>query len=277
MGKNNLDKACLYVGEKIGETPKVAIILGSGLASLGDILEQCVKIPYSQIPGFPLSTAPGHDSTLLCGSLNGNPVIVFQGRFHHYEGYSMERIAYPIRFLSQLGCKTLIVTNAAGGINRSFVPGDLMVISDHININGLNPLMGTNDDLSGTRFPHMTRAYSRDLRALLLETAENLDIRVKEGVYGWTTGPSFETPAEIKMLRILGAHVVGMSTVPEVITAVHGGLDVLGISCVSNMAAGILDQPITAEEVMEIGRQVSGRFSELICGFISLYYKRISQ
>ncbi len=276
MEKCNLDNACSYVSDKIGEIPKIALILGSGLGSLADKLEQPVLIPYSQIPGFPLSTAPGHASRLVCGSLNGNRVIAFQGRFHHYEGYSMEQIAFPIRFLSKLGCSTLVVTNAAGGINRSLVPGDLMLISDHININGLNPLLGPNDDSEGTRFPDMTSAYSQDLRDLLVETAENLNIRLKEGVYAWTTGPSFETPAEIQMLRILGADVVGMSTVPEVLTAVHGGLDVLGISCISNMAAGILDQPITSEEVIEIGRQVSGRFSELISGFIALYYRRNS-
>jgi purine-nucleoside phosphorylase len=264
-----LEQACSFVKKKIGDVPEIALVLGSGLGQLADALENPVSIPYKDIPGFPVSTAPGHASRLVCGTLDGIRVLTFKGRFHHYEGYTMEQVSYPIRFLKLLGCKTLVLTNAAGGINRSFTPGDLMLISDHINFTGKNPLIGPNYDAFGPRFPDLSNAYNSNLRALVKDAANELDIPLKEGVYAWMTGPSFETPAEIKMLESMGADAIGMSTVPEVITAVHSGIKVVGISCISNMAAGILDQPITAEEVMEIGQQVSRDFSSLILRFLS--------
>jgi purine-nucleoside phosphorylase len=269
-----MDRACALVKQKIGEVPRIALVLGSGLGSLADKLENRVSIPYSEIPGFPVSTAPGHASRLVCGTLNETPILMFQGRFHHYEGYKMEQIAYPVRFLKKLGCETLILTNAAGGVNRSYVPGDLMIISDHINMSGQNPLIGPNDEYFGPRFPDLTKAYNRELRVILKDAAASLGLTMKEGVYAWMTGPSFETPAEIRMLDNMGADAIGMSTVPEVITAVHAGMSVVGISCISNMAAGILDQPITSDEVMEIGQQVSKRFSALISKFVSLLGER---
>ena len=229
-------------------------------------------IPYSEIPGFPVSTAPGHASRLVFGRINGYELIILQGRFHFYEGYSMEQITFYIRVLNTLGLKTLILTNASGGVNRSFNPGDLMLLSDHINLTGQNPLIGPNDDSIGARFPDMTKAYAPKLRQLAKDAAAPLGIRLQEGVYAWMTGPSYETPAEIRMLDIIGADSIGMSTVPEAIAAVHCGIEVLAISCITNMAAGVLDQPITAEEVMETGAEKAPEFSALISGIIDLYY-----
>lgn len=269
MNAELLEQACSYVKKHIDNIPTLTLVLGSGLGHIADELENPVTIPYKDIPGFPVSTAPGHASKLVCGTLAGKRIFIFKGRFHHYEGYSMEQIAYPIRFLKKIGCKTLFLTNAAGGINCSYTPGDLMLIKDHINLTGKNPLVGTNLDSFGPRFPDLTYAYNPEMGIRIKEIAKKLDIPLKEGVYAWMTGPSFETPAEIRMLKSMGADAVGMSTVPEVITAVHSGLNILGISCISNMAAGILDQPIKEEEVMEIGKQVSRDFSTLIRAFIA--------
>lgn len=260
----NLQEAQKFIQLNIGQAPEVALILGSGLGHVADSLTDTVTIPYKDIPGFPVSTAPGHASKLVVGTLQGTRVLVFQGRFHYYEGYNMEQIAFPIRCLTLLGCKTLILTNAAGGVNTNYQPGDLMLISDHINTTGQNPLVGANYDNLGPRFPDLSYTYTPKLRTLAKKIANSLHINLQEGVYAWTTGPSFETPAEIRMLRNSGADAVGMSTVPEAILATHGGIQVLGISCISNMAAGVLDQPITEEEVMEIGKSVSGKFSALI-------------
>ena len=264
MNPEILSKACSYVGGQLKEIPSLAMILGSGLGSLADELIDSIHIDYSDIPGFPVSTAPGHVSRLVFGYLNSKPIIIFQGRFHLYEGYSMDEIAFPIRFLKMLGCRQLIITNASGGINRSFVPGDLIVIKDHINFTGKNPLIGENLESFGSRFPDMSNPYSLEMEKHLFEAANNIHLSLKKGTYASMTGPSFETPSEIKMLRIVGADAIGMSTVPEVITAVHSGLEVLGISCISNMAAGILDQPITSEEVIEAGKEVRERFSNLL-------------
>lgn len=269
MNTKLLQQACSFVKKQIGDVPDIALVLGSGLGHLADALDKPVTIPYKDIPGFPVSTAPGHASKLVIGTLAGINVLTFKGRFHHYEGYTMEQVSFPIRFLKLLGCKTLILTNAAGGINRSFNPGDLMLISDHINLAGKNPLTGPNDNTFGPRFPDLSNAYNSDLRTLVKEAASDLGLALREGVYAWMTGPSFETPAEIRMLGAIGADAIGMSTVPEVITAVHSGIDVVAISCISNMAAGILDQPITEEEVMDIGKQVSKDFASLICRFLS--------
>lgn len=274
LKNETIDRACNLVKERIGEVPEIALILGSGLGSIADDLENSVSISYREIPGFPQSTAPGHASRLVSGMLNGIRVIIFQGRFHYYEGYSMQQISFPIRFLKKLGCRTLLMTNASGGVNRGYTPGDIMLITDHINMTGQNPLIGTNDDEVGIRFPDLSDAYNLNLRAMAKEAAAYIGLEMKEGVYAWMTGPSFETPAEIRMLETLGADAVGMSTVPEVITAVHAGLEVLGISCISNMAAGILDQPITGEEVLEIGKKVTGQFAALISSFLAIYSSR---
>ncbi len=259
-----LEEAKQYIQNHVKDIPETAIILGSGLGHIAENLTEAVVIPYKEIPGFPVSTAPGHASQLIIGKLSGVPVILFKGRFHLYEGYRMEQIAFPIRCLKLLGCKTLILTNAAGGVNQEFAPGDLMVISDHINMTGQNPLIGQNYDTLGPRFPDLSYLYSPSLRTLAHTSAQELGISLKEGVYAWMTGPSFETPAEITMVRNNGGDAVGMSTVPEAITAAHSGIQVLGISCISNMAAGVLDQPITESEVMEIGKMVAKNFGKLI-------------
>ena len=274
LENNTIDNACSIISERLGEIPRFAVVLGSGLGSLVDRIEDCKSISYSEIPGFPVSTAPGHASRLLSGTLCGNPLLVLQGRFHYYEGYSMQQVTYYVRCLKKLGCRTLLITNASGGINRSFKPGDFMLLTDHINLTGLNPLTGPNEKDSGPRFPDMSRAYSPELRQIAADAAAPLGISLKEGVYAWMIGPSFETPAEIRMLEILGADVVGMSTVPEVIAAVHAGIEVLSISLVSNMAAGVLEQPISAEEVMEAGKHAAADFSAFISNILALYCER---
>ncbi|MFE8702602.1 purine-nucleoside phosphorylase [Cytobacillus sp. FJAT-54145] len=248
-----------YKGE-----PKIGLILGSGLGVLAEEIEDAVKVPYSEIPDFPVSTVEGHAGQLVFGTLNGVAVVAMQGRFHYYEGYSFEQVTFPVRVMKELGVKTVIVTNAAGGVNESFSPGDLMLISDHINNMGSNPLIGPNDSRLGVRFPDMSEAYSKSLRTMAKEIATRLSIQVKEGVYVGNTGPSYETPAEIRMLRVIGGDAVGMSTVPEVIVARHSGLEVLGISCISNMAAGILDQPLNHEEVIETTEKVKENFLRFV-------------
>lgn len=220
-------------------------------------------IPYSEIPHFPQSTVEGHQGQLVIGKLKGKNVIAMQGRFHYYEGYAMEQVTFPVRVMQALGVHSLIVTNAAGGINTNFQPGDLMVITDHINNFGTNPLIGPNE-ASLERFPDMSHAYDRAYIKKAFEGAKKLDIPLKEGVYAGNTGPTYETPAEVNMLRILGADAVGMSTVPEVIVAKHVGMRVLGISCISNMAAGILNKPLSHEEVIETTERVKEGFLELV-------------
>ncbi len=261
---NQYEEAARYIGDRIGAPPETGLILGSGLNDLADEIIDPVILPYGEIPHFPRSTAPGHKGRLLLGKLEGKQVIVMQGRFHYYEGYPMETVVFPVRVMRQLGVKRLIVTNAAGGVNTSFVPGDLMVIEDHIKMGGGHPLIGPNDSSFGPRFPDMSRVYTPRLAELARTAAAELGEDVKRGVYAFMTGPSFETPAEIRMLRTLGADAVGMSTVPEVIAAGHCGLEVLGISCISNMAAGILEQPITEDEVIEAGRMVREKFAALL-------------
>ena len=246
----------------------IAVILGSGLGGYVDALQDAKSLPYSEIPGFPVSTVPGHAGCWWVGTLHGKRVYMMQGRFHSYEGYDQQTVTLPIRVMAKLGVKTLIVTNAAGGVNTSYEPGDLMLITDFINMSGKNPLTGPNLDEFGPRFPDMSRAYDRDLQKLAVETAEKLNIKLQQGVYCWLNGPSFETPAEIRMTRILGADAVGMSTVPETIVARHCGMNVLGFSCITNMAAGILDQPLNHEEVMETGNRVKNTFRKLVDGVI---------
>jgi len=246
----------------------IGLILGSGLADTVK-LENAVTIPYADIPGFPISTVPGHKSEWVCGTLGGKRVCMMRGRFHFYEGYKPEDIVLPVRVMKLLGVKTLVVTNAAGGVNLGFKPGDLMLLTDSINYSGLNPLMGENLDEFGPRFPDMSREFKPELRQLAHTCAASLGMSLREGVYMWFSGPSFETPAEIRMARILGADAVGMSTVPEVIAARHCGLDVLGISCITNMAAGILDQPLNHEEVLAVGKQVQSSFTALITKIVT--------
>lgn len=281
-----IGKAADVLIAALGPAPRVALVLGSGLGGLADEVSEPAALAYADIPGFPVSTAPGHAGRFVKGKLGagsasgamdadgvigagGAPVVMMQGRFHCYEGWDASQIAFPIRVLHRWGVQVLVLTNAAGGVNLSFRPGDFMLICDHINLSGRNPLVGSNDERIGPRFTDMTRAYDPELRALARKAAEERGIALKEGVYAWFLGPSFETPAEIKMARILGADAVGMSTVPEVIAAVHCGMRVLGISCITNMAAGILDEPITGDEVIEISRRRQPDFSALMRGIVS--------
>lgn len=248
--------------------PTIGLILGSGLGVLADEIRDAVNIPYEKIPHFPVSTVEGHQGQLVIGQLNGKNVVAMQGRFHFYEGYSLEQVTFPIRVMKAMGVQTLIITNASGGINMDYEPGDLMIIKDHLNLTGRNPLIGPNQDAFGVRFPDMSTAYDPEYQELAHKVARENGIDVQEGVYVGLTGPTYETPAEIRMLRILGADAVGMSTVPEVIVACHGGIRVLGISCISNMAAGILPQPLSHSEVMETAEKVKTTFLRLMRGII---------
>jgi purine-nucleoside phosphorylase len=254
--------------------PTLGIILGSGLGSFASQVENPTTIPYAEIPGWPLSTVEGHSGKLVLGVINGFQVAVMQGRVHAYEGYAMHQVTFPTRVLGLLGCTQLIVTNAAGGINTSFGEGTLVALSDHINLTGTNAALGPNEprfalhDKAGYRFFDMTTAYSPRLRQLAHAEAQRQSIPLPEGVYLAVLGPSYETPAEIRAFRTLGADLVGMSTVHEVIIARHMGLEVLGLSLVTNMAAGVLNQPIHHEEVMEIGRRVESQFTSLLLALI---------
>lgn len=244
--------------------PEIALILGSGLGSIADQFEDAISIEYKDIPNFPVSTVEGHAGRLVAGKLEGRTVIAMQGRFHYYEGWSLEEVTFPVRVFKQLGAKALFVTNSSGGINPDFLPGDLMLISDHINMTGLNPLRGHNDSRIGPRFPDMTEAYDFELRRQMMAIASDLELELYTGVYAGLQGPSYETPAEIHMLRRLGGDAVGMSTVPEVIVANHCGLRVLGVSCITNMAAGITDQKLNHEEVTQTASLARERFSSLL-------------
>lgn len=245
-------------------TADIAIILGSGLGDYAETMSDSKRLSYTDIVGFPQSTVPGHAGVWHTGKLFGKSVIMMQGRFHSYEGYPMEDVVLPVRVMKKLGVKTIIVTNAAGGVNNSFKPGTLMLITDYINYAGKNPLIGKNIDEFGPRFPDMSYAFDRNLQKIAREASKENGTDLKEGVYCWFSGPTFETPAEVRMARILGADAVGMSTVPEVITAHHAGIKCLGISCITNMAAGILDQPLNHEEVMETGKMVQAEFKNLL-------------
>ncbi len=255
MDYQKICRAAEYLRPLLPEIPQVGLILGSGLGELGEQLEEpfCV-IPYEEIPGFVRSTAPGHKGRFVCGRLSGVPVLCMQGRFHCYEGYNIEDVVLPVQVMRLLGAETLLLTNAAGGINCSFQVGDLMLLTDHINFLGHNPLTGPNEPRLGPRFCDMSYTYTPSLRKLALESAERLGISLRQGVYLATAGPSYETPAEIRAFRIWGADAVGMSTVPEVIAAAHCGMKVLAFSLITNMAAGVLDQPLSEEEVIEIGK-----------------------
>jgi purine-nucleoside phosphorylase len=258
------ERAAKFIRAKTKLRPKIVLVLGSGLGTFADELENPTRIPYEHIPHFPHSTAVGHAGRLVIGEASGVPIAAMQGRVHFYEGYSLKEVVFPMRAFGRLGIRAAILTNAAGGINLEFKQGALVVLRDHINLQGSNPLIGSNDERFGPRFPDMSRAYCKNYRAIGIEEARKLRIEVFEGVYAALSGPSYETPAEIRYLRTIGADVVGMSTVPEVIAARHMGIRVLGISCVTNMAAGILDQPIHHEEVLETGERVKGQFMALL-------------
>ena len=248
--------------------PDVGIILGSGLGDFADTLADKTVIPYAEIPGFPTSSVAGHAGRLVIGRLGDAVVVAMQGRVHFYEGYAPWQVAFPARVLCKLGIRALVVTNAAGGIRRDLAPGDLMRITDQLNLSGMNPLVGPNDSRLGPRFPDMSTAFHPALGGLLDEVAARLGTGLKAGVYCCLSGPTYETPAEIRMLRVLGADAVGMSTVPEVIAAAHMGVPVVGVSCITNFAAGIGDKPLSHEEVAEVAAQVTGRFSELLAAFL---------
>jgi purine-nucleoside phosphorylase len=261
---SKINEARDYIKQRIDFTPELGLILGSGLGVMGEEVENKIIIDYSDIPNFPISTVEGRKSRFIFGTLNNKKVAVMQGRFHFYEGYKMQEVVFPVWVMRALGINKLIVTNAAGGVNKSFAPGDLMLIKDHINFAGTNPLMGQNIEEFGPRFPDMSNAYNRELVDIAKKCAHSNGIAIQEGTYMMFTGPNYETPAEIRMSRVLGGDAVGMSTVPEVMTANHSGMKVLGISCITNMAAGILDQPLNHHEVIDTAEKVKSKFVKLI-------------
>jgi purine-nucleoside phosphorylase len=243
--------------------PEIGIILGSGLGDFADNFKSTI-IPYSEIPGFEKSHVQGHKGQLVFAEVEGKKVVMMQGRYHFYEGYNMQTVTYPVKVMKKLGVKTLIVTNAAGAVNKAFIPGELMLITDHINFMGTNPLIGKNDDTLGTRFPDMSEVYSKALIDKAEKAAQKLGIKYQKGVYVSTTGPSYETPAEIKMFGLLGGSAVGMSTVPEAIVANYCGMKVLGISCLTNYAAGVTDNPLNHQEVIDTANRVKDSFKNLL-------------
>lgn len=262
------EAAAKFILRKTKLRPTIALVLGSGLGGFADEFAGSVKIPYAKIPNFPQSTAVGHAGQLVLGTVEGVEVVAMQGRVHLYEGYSVKEVTFPVRVFSRMGVKAVVLTNAAGGINKEFTQERLVVIRDHINLQGVNPLSGPNEEHFGPRFPDMSEAYDKKFRALALAEGRRLGINLGEGVYAALAGPSYETPAEIQYLRTIGADLVGMSTVPEVIAARHSGLRVLGISCVTNAAAGVLDQPLDHKQVLETAERVKGQFIALLRGVI---------
>lgn len=259
--KRKVDESVGYIKDVIGDIkPQVGLILGSGLGPLGEQINNSIILEYKDIPYFPVSTVEGHAGRLIFGDFGGQNVLVCQGRFHYYEGYTLQEVTYPVRIMQALDIRVLVVTNAAGAINKSFSPGDLMLIEDHLNLLGDNPLMGKNDLELGPRFPDMSEAYSKNLRNLAYEAAADLGMTLQVGIYAAFSGPSYETPAEIHYLRAIGADAVGMSTVPEVIVASHAGMNILGISCITNMAAGVLDRKLGHEEVVDTANKVKTKF-----------------
>ena len=261
---DKIQESAKFIQSKCDVKPSIGLILGSGLGVLADEIQNPVKINYNEIPNFPVSTVEGHAGCLVIGELEGKMVVAMQGRFHYYEGYTQQEITFPVRVMKALGVETVVVTNAAGGANKNFNPGDLMVIKDHINLSGCNPLIGSNDERFGPRFPDMSTAYQPKNVELVKECAKELNMNIQEGVYAFFSGPTYETPAEVRMAQILGADAVGMSTAPEVIVASHSKMEVVGISCITNMAAGILDQPLDHEEVIETTQKVKSEFLTLV-------------
>jgi purine-nucleoside phosphorylase len=258
------ESAAQFILARTALRPRIGLVLGSGLGGFADSLTDATRIPYAEIPSFPQSTAIGHAGRMVIGKAGSIAVAAMQGRVHLYEGYSAQEVSFPIRVFGRMGIRAVILTNAAGGINLSYSQGALVLIRDHINLQGTNPLVGCNDDRFGVRFPDMTQAYSRAYREIAREEAHKLGITLHKGVYAAMVGPSYETPAEIEYLRRIGADLVGMSTVAEVVAARHMGINVLAISCVTNMAAGILDQPLSHAEVLETGERVKSTFESLL-------------
>lgn len=257
-------ESAAYIKSYIDDVPDVGMILGSGLGDYADTLDNCIRIPYQNIPHFPVPTVPGHRGELVLGWKRNRFVAVLKGRIHYYEGLTQCEITFPVRVLAALGVKSLVLTNACGGVNLNFKPGDQMLISDHINFSGSNPLIGGNLDVQGPRFPDMSDLYTASLRRVIQEKAADAGISLQEGVYAMYSGPNYETPAEIRMFRTLGADAVGMSTVPEALVAGHCGMQVVGISCVTNMAAGVLPVKLSHNEVMETADRVHGVFEKLL-------------
>jgi purine-nucleoside phosphorylase len=280
---DQVSEAASYLKSKLGSLrPRIGIVLGSGMGAVADVVAESIAVPYAQIPHFPQSTVEGHSGRIVAGLLGEIPVIVMQGRVHYYEGYSPQQVTFPMRVLGALGLQTVILTNAAGGIQEGYRVGQLVALSDHINFMGWNPLIGPNEPRfavrpgAGQRFPDMTEAYSKPLRALAQEAAKEEKFELVEGVYLAVSGPSYETPAEIRAFRTLGATLVGMSTVPETIVARHMGIEVLGISCVTNLAAGLGATPLSHKEVIETGRQVERQFARLLQRLVPKIDARIS-
>lgn len=259
-----MESTIKYIKEKIQDfQPEIGIILGSGLGDFADEFESII-IPYNDIPGFEKSNVQGHKGQLVFAQINGKKVVMMQGRYHFYEGYSMQTVTFPVKVMKKLGVKTLIITNAAGAVTPEFTPGDLMLITDHINFMGTNPLIGKNDETLGTRFPDMSEVYSKELIQKAEAIAQKLNINYQKGVYAATTGPSYETPSEVKMFRMLGANAVGMSTAPEAIVANYCGLKILGISCLTNYASGVSETPLNHQEVIDTANRVKESFKNLL-------------
>lgn len=268
--QDKISAAAEYILQKVALRPQVALVLGSGLGDYADTLENSVKIPYSEIPNFPQPTVEGHTGAFVFGQKAGKDVVVAQGRVHYYEGLPMQEITLPVRVLAAIGVKTLVLTNAAGGVNLSYHPGTLMLISDHINFSGANPLIGKNLEQFGPRFPDVSDLYTASLRAAIKEKAAAENIPLEEGVYLMCSGPNYETPAEIRAFRTLGADAVGMSTVPEALVAGHSGLQVVGVSCITNMAAGVLPVKLNHAEVVETASRVHDLFHRLVDSIVQV-------
>jgi purine-nucleoside phosphorylase len=264
MSVDGLDAAVARIRQASDLEPRVGVVLGSGLGGLADDVDHAVEIPYAEIPGWPVSTAVGHAGVLVLGALDGVPVALMRGRAHLYEGIGGERVVFGVRVLGRLGIRSLVVTNAAGAINTAFRPGQLVLVSDHLNLQGTSPLVGPNDDELGPRFPDLSDAYDPQFRAAARAAAAGLGIALAEGVYAAWLGPQFETPAEIRFLRVAGADLVGMSTVPEIIAARHLGIRCLAVSVLTNMAAGVVDQKIDHEAVLEVGAHAAGALTSLL-------------
>ncbi len=264
-----IEEAAAFIQSKVSLNASLGMVLGSGLGGFADGLDDVTAIAYEDIPHFPVSSVSGHAGKLVVGSIEGRQIIVMQGRVHYYEGYSMQEVTFPVRVLAQLGVKQLLLTNAAGTVNESFAPGDVMVIRDHLNLTGDNPLIGRNDDRLGVRFPDMSEVYSSAISATMREVADASGFKLCEGVYAGLSGPSYETPAEIRMLRTLGADAVGMSTVAEAIVGKHGGLDVFGLSVITNYAAGMSSQPLDHQEVKDTGEMVKDKLSAFLRTLVS--------
>lgn len=265
-----ISDAAQYIKARITEAPSIGLILGSGLGDFADGLENRVVIPFAEIPDFPQPTVEGHAGAFVIGSCQGKTVVALQGRIHYYEGHPQQVITIPVRVMALLGVKQIVLTNACGGVNLNFAPGDLMLISDHINYSGSNPLIGQNLDQFGPRFPDLSNVYTKELRTKIMKVAEENSIALRQGVYVMYSGPNYETPAEIRMFRMMGADAVGMSTVPEAIVAAHCGMDVVGISCITNMAAGVLPQKLNHQEVVETAALVHDKFQKLLTLVIDL-------